>query len=466
MTAFPQSFSLISTTPQATGPTVTGTASGSVPALTATFTAPTGKSVLGGLFGVGVSTNIAGAFGSTFASPTWVASCRSQNFALLRVNGEVLMREIFASATASPDFTALNSFIANYKQAFPSAQLMWTGGWLPSYFAGWSTASVNACANQFAALASHLQSSGIHVNYWDGIFNEPNIAGLENAPGSVSASDVGTVSAACFKTIAQVDAQSKFTGPTTSGFNPAYTSALIGACATANQRLDGISYHYYNAVGAEGAANTWNHQVNFLTDSNGTNVSWGNDLRQSTTLPCSVNEYNFNEGEGTQDGNHTITAAVNSALIAATGVRRPEYQMSGATSAIWQLDPSDGIFNVIDPSGNIRPVGSFLSKAGQVMAGSMVTCTDPSATLNLYTLATVNGSHFALMLINYSTTTAVTTGQIGLSQWPLNATGTASINRWQISPSATNGALTALSVTAGLTSAITLPALSVTILYS
>jgi hypothetical protein len=81
----------------------------------------------------------------------------------------------------------------------------------------------------------------------------------------------------------------------------------------------------------------------------------------------------------------------------------------------------------------------------------------------------VNGGHFGVMLVNYSTSTGTPkdlSGTVALSSWPVNSSGNGIINRWECSPANPNGALSTLSVTGGISAATTVPAQSIVILYA
>jgi hypothetical protein len=102
------------------------------------------------------------------------------------------------------------------------------------------------------------------------------------------------------------------------------------------------------------------------------------------------------------------------------------------------------------------------------MGGNQVSCTFGNGAPYV-SLATVNGNHFAVMLVNYSTTTGspvTAAGSVGLSRWPINGTGNGIINRWECSNTYPNGSLSTLSVTNGVTDATTVPPQSVVILYA
>lgn len=130
--------------------------------------------------------------------------------------------------------------------------------------------------------------------------------------------------------------------------------------------------------------------------------------------------------------------------------------------AMWEM-ANDGTYGAIQGS-SISPEGWFLGKAGNTMDGARVTATINAGGLRDI-LATKSGGAFGVMINNYDQGSAIT-GQVALSHWPFNNTGTGSINKWEISPAHQQGNLTTVSVTAGLTASITVPAGSVVILYA
>jgi hypothetical protein len=139
--------------------------------------------------------------------------------------------------------------------------------------------------------------------------------------------------------------------------------------------------------------------------------------------------------------------------------------------AIWELvhDQQYGMIQGTGgPPGGIAPSGYLLSKATDWMWGTRVADsgvkTGPTGD-RLNMLSVKDGFRFAVMIINFSTTQSYS-GQVALSHWPLNDTGTATINRWEISSANPVGATTSINVTAGLTPTMTIPATSVVILTS
>lgn len=129
---------------------------------------------------------------------------------------------------------------------------------------------------------------------------------------------------------------------------------------------------------------------------------------------------------------------------------------------MWEF-ANDGTYGAIQGS-SISPAGWVLGKAGNTMDGNRVTASI-NAGGSRDILATKNSGAFGVMINNYDQSNAIT-GQVALSHWPFNNTGTGSINKWEISPAHQSGNLTTLAVTAGLTASMTVPAGSVVILYA
>jgi len=132
----------------------------------------------------------------------------------------------------------------------------------------------------------------------------------------------------------------------------------------------------------------------------------------------------------------------------------------------------DGTFGlVIDPLNNplslpaysVTPTGYALRYARQYMEGQQASCSTVGAGSDVKVIATSKGTSFGVLLINRNVN-ASSSGRIALSHWPLNATGNATIHRFEISPANLTGAPSTLTVTAGLVQSLSLPGRSVTIL--
>jgi len=139
-------------------------------------------------------------------------------------------------------------------------------------------------------------------------------------------------------------------------------------------------------------------------------------------------------------------------------------------AAIW--DPlGDGNYGMIadplnsDPPGyGIYSQGYFTGQGVRTIYGPRYQVTSNSAGFRTCAVVPSSG-HFGLMVVNSGQ--GAQTGVAALSHWPVNSSGTGTINKWQMS-SATptgDGVRTTLSVTAGVVQSTSFPDPSVTILW-
>ena len=129
----------------------------------------------------------------------------------------------------------------------------------------------------------------------------------------------------------------------------------------------------------------------------------------------------------------------------------------------WYEAIGDGNFGFITSTtvapASIAPVGYMLSRMNSRMPGSQVTFSLNGSLTNVACIATVNGSNFGIMLINYNAATAFSSVTVTAQGY----TGT-STAVWQVSPAALQGTTAATSTTTLANTGITLPAMSVTII--
>jgi len=138
--------------------------------------------------------------------------------------------------------------------------------------------------------------------------------------------------------------------------------------------------------------------------------------------------------------------------------------------AIWDWY-GDGYYGlVIDPKSNpaglpafsVVPAGYGLKLCRQYLGGPVARAS-VSAT-NLRCLPTSVGGAFGVLLINYDLS-ATYSGQITLSRWPVDTTATRTINTQRIDQQHVAPAAGTLAVNAGVTANVSLPPLSITVLY-
>jgi hypothetical protein len=440
-----------------TNATTSSATSGTGPAASGTFTAefgsPTGVSILPQLWGVSMAGT---AWNENYNTPAWVSAVTPLNFQFVRQHIEGLFQSIFSTYNAAPNWSAIAPWVNGFKNVFPNAVLQVGGAWLPNYLNGgngnWVTANqtdTNWVVSMWTQLIAHLVAAGITVSYVDGVFNEPDIQGLYNISNTtISTGVVASVSAAVFNALAPLYPNLKFTGPCTAWYNPGYINALRNAYPG----LAYTSFHFYNPNGYNNGVPNWNSLINdrtWTTEGNGTIPA---------NAPGLCNEYGLTLGSGFSGdpANGTQTASVWYAvqgMVAGTLNNTP-------IQGIWQVSP-DGGFQVVDQNGTIHPSAYMLSRAGQFVSGTAVSCT---ITGSVYTLACKRGSSsFGVMLANYSG--ASVSGTVAFSHWPVNSSGNGTVNMWQQTSSNAAGSTTPVTVATGVTSTITLPSMSVTVLY-
>jgi hypothetical protein len=257
-----------------------------------------------------------------------------------------------------------------------------------------------------------------------------------------------------FNALAGINSGWKFSGPCTAWWNPGYWQALQSAYSN----LSYTSFHFYNPNGYNFTTGVpdW---TSLITNA-GTIFEGNSPAASSSNLGC-MNEYNINGSQAPPNG--TMTDAVWCAVMLMVAGTLRNVPIGG----YWQVS-QDGSFPGVDSSGTIAAPMYLLSKAGQHVAGTAVSCTNPGSnpngSTNVYTLACKNSSAgFGVLLSNYGTTTQ--SGTLALSHWPVNSTGNGTVNMWQHSGSNIAGTTSQVSVTAGITSSISLPAMSNTIVY-
>jgi hypothetical protein len=373
------------------------------------------------------------------------------------------------ATTSSNLSTVFGPLINNAPLFIPSNARIIIG--LGATLTNWSTAS--NFGTMCAAVATYFKNTNSTATgaplpiYGFEIGNEAD-GGSGNAP-SYYYSYFNAASAA----IKGVSSSYKVLGPVFS-----YVSDVSGFTSNCSGNYDALDYHAYLYAGQ--SQFTSNGGVgSVLTDNNyafGTEVANG----ISGTTPIFIGEYNQNDTYGTLSGGaspgvcntyqqNAVGAVFNAQAILSGLNSTNNFQMAG----IWEvyLDSDYGIVggtDCVNSGGNyaIAPGGYLLSKAASTIYGERATVTIGSANPPLNTIACTDGtSRIALMLINYSQTTAYS-GQVALAHWPLNSSGTATINQWVIDAANTTGQVSTLSVTSGLTSTVTVPAASVVILYS
>lgn len=134
----------------------------------------------------------------------------------------------------------------------------------------------------------------------------------------------------------------------------------------------------------------------------------------------------------------------------AAGINRPLW------GGIWEW-ANDTTYGIIQGNTTIAPVGYYLSHATQKMPGKMISTTlNGTNAPNMNGWSTSGSGTFGVTLINWDTVAHA--GQVALSHWPVNTTGNGTATVWtQSGTTPAGGTTTQATVTAGLTSSISVP---------
>jgi hypothetical protein len=183
------------------------------------------------------------------------------------------------------------------------------------------------------------------------------------------------------------------------------------------------------------------------------------------TIPLGLTEWNFdgNVVASIEGNDQTNIGAVFAANALITSLNADNLLTYGG---LWDLY-YDGLYGVITSSNTITPMGYMFGISALKAYGTRVSCPVLNSGTNYILALAMTGGNGAtsicIMMTNYHVSNAYS-GTIGFSHWPVNTTGTASINQWQLTSTNTAGAMTSLPVTAGIVT-VSLPAASVTLLY-
>lgn len=256
-------------------------------------------------------------------------------------------------------------------------------------------------------------------------------------------------------------------GPTNQPGDPGYVSAQTnwtndgGESAMLSATiLSSIATDYSNYTGGGGTASEL-----FIGEYNDNNT-WGTATGTAAPggpEPGALNTYQQNAAMPVFAAN-TILSGLNSTTV---------FTMAGIWSA-WE-DSDYGIVGGTDnvngagPGYTVSPCGYFLSRAAACMYGPRYTINMGTQPATLTALAVAGGpgaTNLGVLLINASTSTDVTGIQVALSKWPVNSTGDGTVTKLEISAANPTGSSSSVTVTAGKTSAITVPACSVVFLYA
>ena len=367
------------------------------------------------------------------ANAGFVASCDKLKPTLLRFNANLGL--VSGGSAAS-----VQNFINNYKSCFsPNLRIVMGIG-------------MTDTAAEITNFARAMISAGMPIQYWE-LGNESD--------GTVTTPNYITQFNSVAATLHSVDPAYKLGGPVWSWYNAGSgTNPLQTFAAGVGSNLGFCCWHNY-ATSVQGQAGAID---NGLTNTDVTAVRAALTAAGiSPNVPLGLLEYNENVN-GVTYGDITQSqpyGAVYAALMVYGGIKQDlNYQMSG----LWDID-GDSWYGAINNQntgfGNIDTQGWTLGFGGQNLYGTRVGPAAPvvNAAQNLVVLPVLNSTAMAVMIVNYSQT-ATYSGQVALSHWPINTTGTGTITK---TVTTTNPPTTStLLVTAGIVASDTFPPLSVT----
>lgn len=440
-------------------PSVGPVASGSF--INIDFGAVTNRTVLSELFGVSSARMGDNRF-SIAPSLAFQNAMRVLNPQLLRIDpgalgptGLRLFPDTFRNGINSPDWTGWDAFITSAHTFYDISPARLVVG------VDWTDTTITT-----ADFASICSQTAIHLKNTIGGDGSPVECKVwEIWPESVM--PVATYNAyfnAAADALHAVDATYIVIGPAALAIDIAtHVPSLITASNAT--RLNGLGFHDY----------LYNASTDTVPSDTGlaTQVRVINDLNSMTTadtatfasgLPILMGRWNIEASGALSESRAQDTRG---AYFMAAWLMKA---FQAASQPLWGAVReafSDTVYGMIGGSSHaggfgIDQQGYLIGQVGSVMPGAEVSATVVNSAQNLFAWATKSGASIALMLINYGTTTY--SGQVALSRWPINANGTSTIHRWEISAANTQGVTSTLTVTVGLTAALTVPGQSVVIL--
>ncbi len=279
-------------------------------------------------------------------------------------------------------------------------------------------------------------------------------------------------------------------GNVNAGFNGGGLSSLISSSNSGSLgMLDYHQYDYCEQNGGTGSAAPTNNQVCLALQANGTSIftGAGGTIRQvntlstgyATNLPVLLGEYNVECSAckyyaDARAGTSIGVAYLTSQLLGNAAQSRPTQAQWGA---IWDAKNDQGYnacnYNLVDPSNNLLPQYYALQQLIAKAPGTIVNTASGGTSGGCISYATkTNSGGFFVAIVN--PTAAAKTGTVALSHWPINTSGTGTATLWTYptSPGVNNsvttiptsnnvpGVTSTISVNAGVTSSISVPAYS------
>jgi hypothetical protein len=356
--------------------------------------------------------------------------------------GGTLIQRTFANGVADPDWTHISRWVQH------RGDFLRTGGRLifgigPS---GDDTSISPATWGKYArSIALHFREVGQEITFWE-VGNECDPMG---APAY----------SAYFNAVADavhsVNRASLVGGPVASWWNGIDLPTFVSRSGT---RLGFIDFHSYPIGHTDSAQVALGRAASFVDISSARQAVAGT---VAENLPIGLLEYNMYGGELANGlwgipAQGTITGAVYVALLLTQSFASdPAFTMGG----LWDLvsDSNFGVIGNAQDKGSYRAIdqqGRYLRQAARLMPGQQVKSSKPAPGLQV--MATRNGQHFSIQLVNYNlaqaqSVTLTVTGRKAGSR----------VDRWELSaqyPSGQDSTITSLAP-------VRVPPRSIVILY-
>jgi hypothetical protein len=351
-------------------------------------------------------------------------------------------------SSGNPDMT----FISRVSQSIGKIIDLGTGSF--SYNLGGRGASPSQFAAGAVKTARQFMANGTPCKGFE-IFNEHDDL------------DIGTYSAifnAAADALHGVDPTIQVIGTNDSWMNGGRMAGLANNCGG---RVARFHYHSYSVDPSVSDGDCMSRAISrFGGDASGLRSSLRGTPCGST--PAGIGEYNMDGGPPGDPRQLKVQGAVFNLLGLYTAFTADPLTTHGA---IWDW-LGDGYYGMIIhqannpaglPPGTVAPVGYALKNCRQYMFGNTVSVNVPNG--NLRVLATVNGNAASVLMINFDGGQSFS-GQVALSQWPVNSTGNGSVVMHQVSNATPRSSANSISVSNGVTSSINLPPMSVSVLTS
>lgn len=441
--------------------------------LTVDFSAPTGIAAPAALWGVAAAAPNNDHF-IWCDNPTFLTAATKIMPALYRINcnsgnGGAGISEtgfwsldIFVNGVGSPNWNVTKKFTDNaYRFISPTCRLIIglmfeskTGDGTFAYnLTDWK-AVCTAMANQFSTVKG-LDGKPLNIYGWE-IGNETN--------GRISDPDYNSYFVAAADAFHAVNPNWVIIGPTWSFMPSAPAGGITSWGNAVGSRKVACCWHRYLYGLNAGAGNLVSDADLFTTNLNALDA----DNCRSSLASTPAANVDFFMGEwnidfaALQPGETRQQQGIGAPFAAKWIVDAFKAHKGFTMGAIWEM-LGDGQYGIIREDFSIDAEGWLLARAGRVMGGNEVSSTFGSSGLHVC-LPVMNQGNVGVMIVNWDT--AAISGQVALSQWPINSSGTGTLTRFEVGVAQPQGADSTIGVTSGITDVLTVPARSVVILHT